>query len=88
MLIFIKDQTGAKQAMEQINSKFDVFIFAHYKIDMTANEIAKVIGIPRGSVITRYQIIIGRRKGNLYYKDFKPIKKTPSIAKLKFLGEI
>ena len=42
------------------------FILVHYNRDLTAAVIAARLAIPRKTVITRYAILTGRRKGNRY----------------------
>lgn len=47
----------------------DTFILKHYKKDMTTQQIADYLGIPRGSVVTRYAYLRGKRRGNTYIRD-------------------
>ena len=72
-------------------SEDDVFILRHYNMDMTAKQIGAARGRNRNSVITRYQFLIGRRYGSYYVKRGfidEGIRPTPSMPKLKFLGEV
>lgn len=47
----------------------DEFIVAHYNKDTSAKEIAKILNIPRGTVISRYHYAMGNRIKNKYYRQ-------------------
>ncbi len=72
------------------NSKHDEFILRHYKQPgWPVAKIAAHLGIPRGSVITRYQIANGRKRvWEDGHNKLTPLERPPaSLPKLKFLGE-
>lgn len=53
------------------NSGHDDYIVANYK-SLGPTVIARVLGIPKGSVITRYGIATGKRIGHHTYRCDKP----------------
>jgi hypothetical protein len=51
-------------------AQHDSYIKAHYKIDMTSAEIAAKLKMPKATVISRYQLLVGKRRGRSdYIKD-------------------
>jgi hypothetical protein len=70
------------------------FILEHYnKPGWTTRKIAETLQIPRGTVISHYHALLGKRKaGKEYYykevlKEDKPERQQPSMPRLKFLGD-
>ena len=63
------------------NKKHDIFIEANYEA-LGPTKIAKRLGIPKGSVITRYGIITGRRARTAAYGEPAKSRPVPSLPKI------
>lgn len=70
------------------NSKYDDYIVANYH-KYTKAQIAAHLGIPAGSVVSRYLTIMrGTRRWNSETDSYeRQPREQPGMPKLKFLGE-